>query len=440
MATQMRILLILVILLLVGSLTATEISHPLSLGEAVDMALQNQPSTRQAWWNAKRAAAAVGIAKSAYYPKLDLQTYVTHGREFKFIKGPDTTFTILGADVLLSMMLFDFGETAASIKEAKMALVAANWQTEWNIQKVMVDVMERSYALVHAQEVLQAAIFSLEDTERMLNLAIELNRGGLTPISDVYIAKAGYAEMKIKLNEAKTELAIQRGKLAVSLGLSPDTDLLLAPIEPPQAQELQQITGMISLAYQQRADLMAKQATLAQSIANEAKVKASYFPKLRLLGKGGANHYVDDKANAGQYEVTLSLEAPLFTGFEATYQQRMALADSELSREELAQLQWDISLDVLIHSHYLQGAQASVCDAEEGLQNALKAYEGVLEIYRAGKERISAVSDVQRQLASARVRFSDIKTRWLGSIAKLAYATGTLAPYMEMETTCESNP
>lgn len=149
---------------------------------------------------------------------------------------------------------------------------------------------------------------------------------------------------------------------------------------------------------------------------------------------------MDDKANAAQYEVTVNLQVPLFTGFEAMYQKRMALADTELSREEMAQLELDIALEVLTQSRYLEGAQASLSDAEEGLQNFLKAYAGVLEIYRAGKERISAVSEVQRQLAAARVRYSDIKTRWLASIAKLAYATGTLAPYMETETTCESDP
>ena len=147
-----------------------------------------------------------------------------------------------------------------------------------------------------------------------------------------------------------------------------------------------------------------------------------------------------DNANALQYEVTLNFEAPLFTGFEAMYEKRMALADMQLTRKELAQLELDIALEVLTQSRLLQAAQEMMPDAEDELSNSLKAYESVLEIYRAGKESISAVSDVQRQLAAARVRYSDVKTRWLVSIAKLAYSTGTLAPYTSMERLCEENP
>lgn len=420
-----------VFLLLLGSLSAAE---PLSLGELVDVALQNQPSTRQAWWNAKRAAAAVGSAKSGYYPKLDFQASVLNGRDFKFINGPDTHYTILGADVLLSMMLYDFGETSASVKAAKMALEEANWQSDWAIQKVMVDVLENAYSVLDAQEVLQAGIFSLEDAERMLSLAVELNRAGVTPVSDVYISKAAFAQMKMELTQSKSQLAIRNGKLAASLGLSPDVELQLAPIGNPQTLPLQKTGELISFASSQRADLMGKRAALEKSLANQAKIASLYSPKLKFAGKGGANHAVNDKANAMQYDVALTLDVPLFTGFDAMYQKRMAFADAQLSREELSQLELDISLEVLTYSRLLQEAQEMMPDAEEVLTNSLKAYESILEIYQAGKEKISAVSDVQRQLAAARVRYSDVKTRWLVSQAKLAYATGT------MGSICEENP
>lgn len=424
-------LILTVLLLLLSSLSAAE---PLSLGELVDVALQNQPSTRQAWWNAKRAAAAVGSAKSTYYPKLDFQASVLNGRDFKFINGPDTSYTILGADLLLSMMLYDFGETSANVKAAKMALAEANWQSDWAIQKVMLDVLENAYSVLDAQEVLQAGLFSLEDAERMLNLAVELNRSGVTPVSDVYIAKAAYAKMKMGLTQSKSQLAIKNGKLAASLGLSPDVELQLAPIGNPQTLQLQKTEELISLACSQRADLMGKRAALEKSLANQAKIASLYSPKLKFAGKGGANHALHDKANAMQYDVALNLEVPLFTGFDAMYQKRIAFADAQLSREDLSQLELDISLEVLTYSRSLEEAQEMMPDAEEVLTNSLKAYESVLEIYQAGKEKISAVSDVQRQLAAARVSYSDVKTRWLVSQAKLAYATGTMGKI------CEENP
>jgi outer membrane protein TolC len=54
-----------------------------------------------------------------------------------------------------------------------------------------------------------------------------------------------------------------------------------------------------------------------------------------------------------------------------------------------------------------------------------------MEKYQAGKERITELSNAQLQLAEARVRYSDVKTKWLTALANLAYATGTLPIYLE---------
>lgn len=413
--------------ILCGSLSAADFSQPLSLGELVDIALENHPSTKNSWWNAKRAAAIVGIEKSNYYPKLDFKAGVIHGRDFKFLNGPNTNYTIVGADIFLSMMLWDFGATKESVEAAKKGLLAANWSADWNVQEVMLDVLNQAYQTLHAEEVVSAAHFSLEDAERMLNLAVEQYNGGLKPISDLYIAKASHAQMKMDLIESKMELAIHQGKLGASLGLDPSAQLKIRPIDHPQAFSLlEQTDCLISLAQQQRADLFAKRAKLQESIALEKKVRASYLPKLDLGGKGGANHAVHDKTNALQYDISLNLTYPLFTGFQSFYQKRAALADVELTRAELAQLELDIALEVLTYSLTVQGLQEMMPASEEELQNAIKSYDAVLEIYKAGKEDISSVSVQQRQLALSRIRFSEMKTRWLVALAKLAYATGTL--------------
>lgn len=419
-----------------GSLNATcDLLHPLTLPELIDIALENNPNTRQAWWNARRAAAAEGTAKSAYYPHIGLEGHASHGRTFKFINGPDTNYTIVGADLVLTMLLFDCGERSASVESARQSLLAANWQTDWAIQKVMVHVLENAYALAHAQEVLQAAIISLQDAEKVFQTASELNRNGLSPISDVYTTKAAVALLKMETSQQHALVDIQKGKLVASLGLPADTQLELAPFEQLPAPQLQQTTELIELAHRQRADLQAKQARVAESFSNLYKTQASYSPKIYLNGRGGANHAFHHKENGLQYEIMLNIEIPLFNGFERMYQKQMAYADTQISMEEMNELELNISFEVLAYSRSLEAAQQMLPDAEDNLHNAQKAYECDLERYQAGKGGIAEVSNALRQLAAARVRYSDIKTRWLVSLANLAYATGVLAPHME--TSCE---
>lgn len=425
-----------VFVLFTNFLSATpDLNRPLTLSELVDIALENHPSTKQAWWNANRAAAALGASKSSYYPNISLGANATNGRDFKFINGPDTSYTILGADLFLDLLLYDFGTRSATVDMAKASLMAAHWQVDWNIQKVMVKVLENAYSTLNAQEVLVAGQSSLADAEKVLKAAKELNRTGLSPVTDVYTTQATLSQMKMDLAQQKASLDIQRGKLAASLGLSATTCLEVIAPSPVASQPMEQTEKLIELAYSQRADLMAKQSRLQETIYNQTRVRATYLPKLSFSGRGGYNHALQDKTNGAQYQVSLNFETPLFNGFETMYRNRMAYADTQISNEELMELQLDISLEVLTHSRSLQAAQEMLPDAEENLTNAQKAYEGVLEKYRAGKEGIAEVSNAQRQLAAARIRYSDVKTRLLVSIANLAYATGTLAPYME--TPCE---
>lgn len=431
---QKKLLFLFLFLVTVSLEGAPNLDHPLTISELVDIALENHPATKKAWWNANRASAAVGSAKSAYYPQLDLNVDIRNGIDFKFINGPDTSYTIVGANILLGMMLYDFGETSANVNSAKMGLLAANWQSDWTIQRVMIKVLENAYGALHAQEVYQASLSSLADAKKVLETAKALNRSGLSPIADVYTTQATYSVMRMDVAQQKAQLDIQMAKLSASLGLCATTKLQIASYNALPAPTCQMTDALISFAMAHRADLQEKQARVSQMAYNQKRAASGYLPRISLLGRGGANHAFHDNTQAGQYMVALNLDVPLFNGFDTTYSNRQAYADTQLSIEECTELQLDIALEVLTYSRTLMAAQEMLPDAEENLNSAQKAYESTLDRYKAGKEGIAEVSFGQRQLAAARVRYSDVKTRLLISIANLAYATGTLT--LDTESLC----
>ena len=369
-----------------SAIAAPDLNTPLTLVQLVDIALENHPETHQQWWKAQRVAAALGSQKSAYYPRLDVNTSVINGREFKYIKGPDETYTLLGADLVLSFLLYDFGERHAGVQAAKHALQAAHWEKEWAFQKVMMNVIENGYSSLHAQEAYEIAQASCRDAEAMLNAAKQLNLAGLSPISDVYISEALVSQMKIEVLEHKGLLAIQLGKLASSLGLPADTHIPLAPMDHMPSWEPMQMRDLISFAKEQRADLLAKQADLSESISQQDRTRSSYNPKISLSGRAGANHALHDKANAAQYRLGLNFDVPLYN-LDAIYQKRKAHAETQILKEELAQLELDIALEILTYCNMLESAQEMYLHAQNNLRHASNAYEGVMEKYKAGKER-----------------------------------------------------
>ncbi len=64
----------------------------LSLSQIVDLALRNNPATRQAWFDARAAAAELGAKYSAWYPSLELDAQIQRqkqaavGGQFTFLQ------------------------------------------------------------------------------------------------------------------------------------------------------------------------------------------------------------------------------------------------------------------------------------------------------------------------------------------------------------------
>ncbi len=404
--------------------------HPLTISECVDFGLKNQPETKQAWWVANRAASSLGSAKSDYYPQIDLNLNASNGKAFVFGSGANPFFSTLGADLTLSWLLFDFGGRESAVESAKSALIAANWQTNWSFQKVMLTVLENVYSTLHAYEVLQAALISSDDARLLLDTAIQLNRAGLVSITDVYTGEATLSHMQMDVAMQQAIIDIQKGKLAVSMGLPADAKFELSSLGIPPSHKIPELSKLIEIAEEMRADLMAKRTRVSETIARQGQIKANFAPQVSLIGAGGMNTNLGKKNSGGHYLISLNVDFPLFTGFDALYQNQMSLADTNISLAELAELQLNISLEVLTQSRTLLATQEMIVFAENSLKNSSFAYEGVLEKYRAGKERIAEVSNAQRQLAQARVRYSDVKTRMLTSMANLAFSIGTLLPHM----------
>lgn len=398
----------------------------LTLSEIIEIGLSNHPRTRATWWHAKRSEAVVGSVTSDCYPDIFLHTSAIHGRDFKYINGPDTSYTIFRADLILSMLLCDFGARSADIQSAKMGLIAAHWNSNFALQQVLVEILENGYCLAHEQESLAASELSLKDAEKMVEVAEKLYHAGLKSTSDIYISKSARSSSQIQRAKKQSLYKIQKAKLASALSLPIDTDFTLAPIPLPEAQEKQYLQQLLQIANQQRSDLIEKRALAAKSKADWDRTQADYKPRLSFAARGGYDKAIKDKANGGHYEVVLNFDVPLFNGFKTFYQNQTAYSEMCERMEETKELELKIALDVLTFSSSLEAATQMLSFAHENLHNGEKAYAGTLNKYQVGEEGISELIMAHRQLAEARLLYSDVKTELLVSMANLAFATGTL--------------
>ena len=256
----------------------------------------------------------------------------------------------------------------------------------------------------------------------------ELYRNGLKAVSDVYTIKASINDMQIKIAMQKAAIDIAKGALLTSMGMDVDNCIEVKKLSDPrevQQEGIQQ--SLIILAKEKRADLMVRRARLDERQAGYASTWAKSLPKLRVSASGGYNQDFHHNDRNSQYEGALSLDFPLFTGFQATYERHAAYADTQIAESELAQLELDIALEVLTYARQFQAAQEVLSIAYENVDNSFKSYEGVLEKYKLGKDSIFDLTDAQTQLVDARLILANAKIEWYRSLAQLAYATGTIS-------------
>lgn len=405
-------------------------SEALSLAELVDIALKNNPETEKAWSSTKRAQAALGIAKSSYYPTLDGSGNVSHAREVKFPNGPNTVFTEYSGELTLSYLLYDFGERSAAVHATHEALKAANWASDFTIQQIIYKVAASYYAYLNAQEILLMKECSLKDAELTFKSVEDLHQVGLRCKTDLSTSKAEVATLQMDLAEQRAKVAIAYGKLLTSLGLSITETLNVqtAPVEIKNSHLTEGVSELIALAEKQRADLLAQKATLAEMRQRTKVANRASLPKLRALGQTGWLQYNKHQGSSYNYNGTLSLEIPLFRGFEYTYRKRLALADEELTSAQLHELQQEIALEVLTYCESVKAAQESLKWTGEYLEEAIDSYEYALESYKSGLHSIFDLVQAQRALSQARIKKAEVKTQWLVSLAELAFATGSILP------------
>lgn len=419
---------ILALLLLPLFFCAPVCGDALSLADLIDIALKNNPETAKAWAGTKQAQAALGIAKSANYPMLDATGSVNHGREVKFPNGPNTVYTFGSAELCLKYLLYDFGERSASIAAMKENLQAARWASDFAIQQVIYKVSASYYEYLNAEELYNMQESSLKDAELILDSADELYKAGLRCVTDLNTSKAQVAQIRMDVAQQKARMAVAYGKLLTSLGISIETPIEVQTnpegIQNPLFSE--NISKLIAVAEEQRADLMAKKAKLAEMAERVKKAKRAPLPKIRGLGQGGWLEYTKHQGSGYNYNVGLAVEVPIFRGFEYTYNKRLALADEAMTAAELKELHEAIALEVLTYSESVKAAQEALKWSDEYMKESTKSYEGSLESYKAGLQNIFDLIQSQRSLADARIKKAQARTQWLVSLAELAFATGSI--------------
>jgi len=406
----------------------------LSMPRAVDLALENNPATREAWLQARTAEAIAGSRRSAYYPELDLNASWT--RTHQATQGGRSIFnsTTFGPSLVLTWLLFDFGGREAQVEQARQALIAADFMHNQQIQNVILQTEQAYYGFLNVKALVDAQSATIRERQASLDAAEERHRAGVATIADVLQARTALSQAQLIYETLQQNLRIFEGTLATAMGLPVTTkfDIGTLPADVPTEEVTTAVDALIAQAEARRPDFAAARAQVAQAEARVREVRAQGLPTFGLTGTASRTTFRGvTSASASPYSFGISMRFPLLTGWRTQYDLKTAKVEADLAREQARGFQQQVDLQVWTSYYGLSTASQRVRTSRDLLSSAQQAAEVATNRYRSGVGNILDVLTAEAALENARAEEVQARADWFIAVAQLAHDTGGLEPVAE---------
>ncbi|TWB11283.1 outer membrane protein TolC [Nitrospirillum amazonense] len=417
-------------------------SRRYDLPALIDLSQRNNPDTRIAWERARQAALGVGLAEAAYLPQISAEAI--GGIQHTPLPAPTSLipkgyFTSNSRELVPALtakwLLFDFGQRAGAVDEAKANSFVTNVSFNGVHQRLIYEVSRDYFALGAtrgrlkvAQKALDTALVVQEATQGKQN-------NGLATVVALHQAERETAQTRFNLERARGAERAAYTALMVSLGLSPSeplqtTDSSELPLPALPSGDIEQ---MIREALDARPDMLAALGKVRAAEARIRSAKATYYPTVGIdtrvyenVGQLSSQGHPYSTVNLPGSSFLLRISLPLYDG--GVRDAKVAQANSELAAAhwELDRTRDSASKQVIDAFDALKTSFAEYQAAVVLTKAAQTAYDSALEAYRHGVGTYTELVTSETSLARAQSDKEDAHANVFTAAAALAFATGSM--------------
>jgi outer membrane protein TolC len=452
-------------------------AQPLTLSEAVRVALERSPRIETARQALEEAEERVSEAWGSVYPRVEFSADYTRNVSpainflpaiiFNPNAGPDEQVAVqFGADnlwqsfITAEQPLFD-GRAFIGVGAAGRYQTLQEEVLRGEMQSVVSTVRTAYYDALLAQQ--EARL--LAESEARVREALEetraLHRAGLATEYDVLRLEVELANLEPNVLRAENAVTRARRALAVELDLDPeslvvDGSLETLDLENPEANtpanhEILTLAGvpssgaidveaMVQQALTTRSDLRQLSVTEELRVAELRAQQSEYLPRVSLFGdysisasqNGSPDFFGQPRAYARRVGIRMSV--PLFQGFAQTSRvaQRQATVRAAQTQTRFAQNRAESE----VRNNVEQMEEARLRAAAQGraVQQAQRGFEIARATFREGLGSRLELTDAEVALRESEFNYARAVYDYLTARARLEEATG-LVPTSPSELT-----
>src|SRR5579864_1964745 len=419
---------------------------PLTLQQAVNIALEKNPQRKAALADTRAASADVRQARSLLYPHVTFSEAATAGDDPVFVFGSKLRQQRFGAsDFALNVLntpapfgnfatrfggtwnLFDSLASWRSVNRAEREKDATDRQLERTGQEIVYRVADSYYAVLLAKKQLEVAGQAMKTAEAILERSKNRVESGVVVESDSLTAQVRLATRKQELIRAQNNVALARAQLGAAMGLSTQNDFEPADELTERNLPAKPLEELEKQAIEMRPDLKRIRSEESAQQESVSIAKSSFGPRVNafadweadnptLVAGGGGNNWV-----AG-----IEVQIDLFEGGA----KRAQLSHERAAQEKVAALK-EMATDAVRLE--VRRAYYDVDATRQQLEVARAAISASQENLRINQDRyeagISTVTDLLAAEDAARrtqANYWETLCRYYTGYAALELASGSL--------------
>lgn len=382
----------------------------LTLEEAIEIALEKNKGILIAREKIKEAEQSIRIAKSGYFPSLDLSGNYAHLSEAPSIELPGGAAFDMGQQdsysftLSLAQPLYTSGRINLGHEQAKLGYQKSKEDLASKENEIISEVKKFFYSALLTRENVDLVKESLEQAQRHLNIVEGFYQTGRISKFELLRAKVEVANLKPGVIQAENALCLSRERLANLLSLPASSlkikgELKFEPTKIKLKEAIEQALinnrDLKSLKLQKKMGEIAFQLTC---LSNK--------PSLSFVGNYQFSNPLEGKNEWGKdWNINLILSMPLFDAGKsrATISQRRSqLKEMNLSLEQLRD---GIILQVKSAFWDMQASKESILAQRQNIEQAKEALFIAENRYKNGTITNLEVLDTQLALTKAKVGY-----------------------------------
>jgi len=388
-----------------GKTAPGEAEKPLTLEDAIMLALDHQPRIKAAQERVKAQRAVVGQAESAYYPTIDLTTNYRRSTSTSRTGSSAEPFDFYTGSTVMNWTIYDFGRREGSVRGERDTLDATRYAERTSAEDVVLGVKQAYYRFLQAKVLVRVREDTVKDRELLVRQAKGFFEVGTRPKIDLVRAESNFFLAKADLITAQNGVKIAWAQLKNAMGVRDfpqrplaEEALLERPVEE-LTKELAIRRPSVSLdtaratAFNLRPEVKDFAAQLRAQDAAIDTARRGHLPEFLFnssYGRRGREYPLQV-----DWEIGVRFNIPIFSGFQTTYEVQEASRNFYVIKAREEEVRQQIALEVEQSYFNLVGTGERLKATDAAVRAAKENLDLANGRYRVGVGSIIEITEAQ---------------------------------------------